>query len=283
VGAIIRYGSDLAGAGLWIMVAAWVVGAAAAVLLVMAALRRSRRSLGRPAELEYDEYPSPAEPVAAASSAGDSDFEVSPYALESAADDTLVPAAATAVDQPEAGADPDRRWILWTVVLGVLGLVTAAFFLPAWDHYVGVASATGRTFSFNLGNAFSGPWEVVLGNVLVAAALVAMPIVASLLRDRGAAAAMVGGGLIVLAAQFVSAVVQVDEPVTLTAIPARYLELGSQFGIKLTAWFTIDVLAAFALFAAVMVWATSRVVYANSRGTLPDAPEFRSEAMSSAS
>jgi hypothetical protein len=283
VGAIIRYGSDLAGAGLWIMVAAWVVGAAAAVLLVTAALRRNRRSLGRPADPVYDEYPSAAEPVAAASSAGNADLQAGPYALESEADDTLAPAAATAVDQPEAGADPDRRWILWTGVLGVLGLVTAAFFLPAWDHYVGVASATGRTFSFNLGNAFSGPWQVVLGNVLVAAALVALPIVASLLRDRGAAAAMVGGGLIVLASQFVSAVVQVDEPVTLTAIPARYLELGSQFGIKLTAWFTIDVLAAFALFAAVLVWATSRVVYANSRGTLPDAPESRSEAMSSAS
>ncbi len=193
---------------------------------------------------------------------------------------TPVPSGAEPV-----GSTPDRATtsVFWTLLLGGLGLITAIFFLPAWDHYVGVATSTGRTFSFNLGNAFSGPWEVVLGNVLVAVAIVAIPLVGSRLRDRGAVAAAVGGSLIVLGSQFVSAVVQVDEPVSLTSIPARYLELGSQFGIKLTGWFTVDVLAAFALFSAVMVWATSRVVYANSRGTLPNAPELRSEAMSSAS
>ncbi len=281
VGAIIRYGSDLAGAGLWIMVAAWVVGAAAAGVLVVAAWRRRQRMESAP-------------PVAGAGAQA----QVSGWdeaGLDSLLGRGTATRAAVATDEEmpapvpsgvgPVGSAPDRATtsVLWTAVLGALGLITAVFFLPAWDHYVGVATSTGRTFSFNLGNAFSGPWEVVLGNVLVAVAIVAIPLVGSRLRDRGAVAAAVGGSLIVLGSQFVSAVVQVDEPVTLTGIPARYLELGTQFGIKLTGWFTIDVLAAFALFSAVMVWATSRVVYANSRGTLPNAPELRSEAMPSAS
>ncbi len=290
VGAIIRYGSDLAGSGLWMMVAAWVVGAAAAVVLVVAARRRSHRLSGAaPIAPAGERAPGLGEDAVATGSslwtgshagAGLAQQvggnEVEAHEIEAS------PPAATEKEPVAAGSDPGLTPILWTVLLGLLGLITALCFLPAWDHYVGVTS-TGRTFSFNLGNAFSGPWEVVLGNVLVALAIVAISIAGSRLRDRGAAAAAVGGSLIVLASQFVSAVVQVDEPVTLTAIPARYLEQGNQFGIKLTGWFTIDVLAAFALFAAVMVWATSRVVYANSRGTLPKAPEVRSEAISSAS
>ena len=278
VGAVIRYGSDLGGTGLWIMVAAWVTGAAAAGVLLEAARQRRQRAGG-------------ASPVAAGEQARDSGWEgATPAALLATATDSGG-ATATDTDLPARtegdplATTPERAPtpIFWTAVLGVLGLITAVFFLPSWDHYVGVATSTGRTFSFDLGNAFSGPWEVVLGNVLVAVAIVAIALVGSRLHDRGVVAAAVGGSLIVLSSQFVSAVVQVDEPVSLANIPARYLELGSQFGIKLTAWFTIDVLAAFVLFAAVMVWATSRIVYANSRGTLPKAPELRSEAMPSAS
>jgi hypothetical protein len=281
VGAIIRYGSDLAGAGLWIMVAAWVVGAAAAGLLVVAARRRNQRMTGAPpvavaAEQDHEIGWNPTGPGPALADAGAAGGVL-------AAQANMPASLGSGVEPAEGPSDRDTTAILWTFLLGGLGLVTAAFFLPAWDHYVGVATSTGATFSFNLGNAFSGPWQVAIGNVLVAVAIVAIPLVGSRLRDRGAAAAAVGGSLIVLASQFASAVVQVDERVSLATIPARYLELGSQFGIKLTGWFTIDVLAAFALFAAVMVWATSRVVYANSRGTLPNAPELRSEAMSSAS
>jgi hypothetical protein len=281
VGAIIRYGSDLAGAGLWIVVAGWVVGAVAAVVLVIAARHRSQRMAG-------------ASPVEAAGEAGapalgedavvtGSALWAASYAGAGLAHEAEAPPTSSTEEIPvPATSDPALTSILWTMLLGLLGLITALCFLPSWDHYVGVTS-TGRTFSFDLGNAFSGPWEVVLGNVLVALAIVAVPIAGSRLRDRGAAAAAVGGSLIVLGSQFVSAVVQVDEPVTLSAIPARYLELGSEFGVKLTGWFTIDVLAAFALFAATMVWATSRVVYASSGGTLPQAPEMRGEAMPSAS
>ena len=98
------------------------------------------------------------------------------------------------------------------MLVALLALITAGAFLPAWDHYVGVTT-TGRSISFNLGNAFTGPWPVVIGNVLVALALVAVPILATRLRDRAVAAAVVAGSLIVLAAQFTTAIVQVDQPV----------------------------------------------------------------------
>jgi hypothetical protein len=277
IGAIIRYGSNLAGAGLWIMVAAWVVGAVAAGLLVVAARWRRQRMAGAPPEIA-------AEQELGWESASPGSLLGSESHGRADAGDAEAPALAPSTTEPVGStADGSTASLLWTALLGGLGLITAIFFLPSWDHYVGVSTSTGRAFSFNLGNAFSGPWEVVLGNVLVAIALVAIPLVGSRLRDRGAVAAAVGGSLIVLASQFVSAVVQVDEPVSLTSVPAKYLEQGSQFGIKLTGWFTVDVLAAFALFSATMVWATSRVVYANSRGTVPNAPELRSEAISSAS
>ena len=191
------------------------------------------------------------------------------------------PLASSPVALPE-GQEPSEKSFGWTVLFGVLGLATAGAFLPSWDHYTAVLTSNGRSLSFDLGNAFSGPWELVLGNVLVAIALAAVPIAASRWRNRGAAAAAVIGGLIVLASQFVAAVVQVDQavtPATFGMTPAQFSQYGVQAGLKLTGWFTIDALAAFALFAAVMVWATGRVVQENSPGTLPSAPDLRSEAM----
>ena len=170
-----------------------------------------------------------------------------------------------------------------TLLVAVLALVTAGAFLPAWDHYVGVATTTGRSIGFTLGNAFTGPWPVVIGNVVVAVALVAVPVLASRLRDRRVAAAAVAGSLIVLASQFTAAIVQVDRPVSPSVAgltPAQSSQLGLQLHLSLTGWFTLDVLAAYALFAAVMVVGYLRPVevQANSAGTWPSAPEARSPA-----
>ena len=170
-----------------------------------------------------------------------------------------------------------------TVLVAVLALVTAGAFLPAWDHYVGVVTTTGRSLGFSLGNAFTGPWPVVIGNVVVAVALVAVPVLASRLRDRKIAAATVAGSLIVLASQFTAAIVQVDRPVSPSVAgltPAQSSQLGLQLHLSLTGWFTLDVLAAYALFAAVMVIGYLRLVevQATSAGTWPSAPEARSPA-----
>ena len=317
VGDAIRFGSSQAGAGLWLMAVAWLVGAAGAGAAGAAAserggravrgsgdvaLRRSGNSQVGPYDQAIDVAPegplhappeialeattqtvaegvSEPEPEAAVD-ATDGMAEVATIAASTAA---LSPAATAAdpVAIPSAGAPPEKS-IGWTILLGVLGLATAGAFLPSWDHYVAVVTSSGRSLSFDLGNAFSGPWEEILGNVLVAIALAGVPIVASRWRNRAAGAAAVAGALMVLASQLVSAVVQVDQavsPSTFGLSPAQFSQYGVRAGLKLTGWYTLDALAAFALFAAVMVWATGRVVHENSPGTLPNAPELRSEAM----
>ena len=150
-----------------------------------------------------------------------------------------------------------------TALVALLAVATAGAFLPAWDHYAGTATATGRQVSFNLGDAFSGPWQVVIGAVLTAAVLVIIPVVAIRMRSRVTGAALVAGSLIVLASQFTAAVVQVDNavPPSVAGLSgAQASRLGLELHMTLTGWFTVDLLAAFALFVAVMVVAHIREV-----------------------
>ena len=170
------------------------------------------------------------------------------------------------------------------MLVAALALATAGAFLPAWNRYVGVATTTGRSISFNLGNAFSGPWQVVLGTVIAGLALAAVPVLAVRLRARAVGAAVVAGSLVVLASQFVSAIAQVDEAVSpsvagLNATQAS--QLGLQLHMTLSGWFTFDLLAAFALFVATMVLAYARPEedgadhQTSSVGTWPSAPDAR--------
>lgn len=233
VGQVFRYGTSQASSGLWLMVAAWFVGAAAAVLAALA-VRRARND---------------------------------PAAAPVPAEEPLVPR------------------LVAKVGVAVLALAAAGLFLPAWDHYEGASSVTGRGFAFNLGNAFAEPWQVVTGNVLSAVAIAAVPILAGLWlwRDRQLSAGAVAGALGMLAAQFVAAVVQVDQPVPPAIAglsPAQAHQLGLAIGLKLTGWFLADALVAFALFALVMALATARPVQENSEATLPSAPDARSRATS---
>ena len=204
LGEVFRYGSGSAAPGLWLMTAAWVLGAGGAALAVLAT-RAGRDSRSTPVE------------------DGPSDLPVSMTA-------TSLPAAGS----PGVGL---------VVVIALLALATAGAFLPAWDHYAGVATTTGRTVSFNLGDAFSGPWQVVIGTVFVALVLAVIPLAATRLRSRAAAAALVAGSLIVLATQFIAAVVQVDRPVPPSVAglsPTQANQLGLQLHMTLTGWFTLD-------------------------------------------
>ena len=234
VGQVFRYGTSQASTGLWLMVAAWFVGVAAAVLAALAVRRAARND---------------------------------PAAAPAAAEEPLVPR------------------LVARVGVAVLALAAAGFFLPAWDHYSGSSSVTGRGFSFNLGNAFAEPWQVVTGNVLSAVAIAAVPILAGLWlwRDRQLAAGAVAGVLGMLAAQFAAAVVQVDQPVPPAIAglsPAQAHQLGLAIGLKLSGWVLADALVAFGLFALVMALATARPVQENSAATLPSAPDARSAATS---
>lgn len=269
LGDALRYGTNTVGAGLWLMEAAWVVGAVASVVAVLAA--RSRHTV------------KPAVPVPAP--AGPEIDWAAPQAAEPAP--ALMPAGEGPVETsiPDTEEDPHER-AAWTVLVVILAALVAGAFLPAWDHALAVSTSTGQSVTKSLGNAFSGPWQQVVGTVIAALALFVVPVVAIRLRNKAIGAALVAGGLVVLASQFVSAVIQVGEAVPAADFgisPTQARDLGLSLSLKLTGWFTVDALAAYALFAAVMVWATLRLVQDSSPGTLPNAPERRSEAMPSPS
>jgi hypothetical protein len=194
-----------------------------------------------------------------------------------------------AVAAPETAAERSERWA-WSVLIWVLAAVTAGAFLPAWDRAVEYRPATGQRVALNLGDAFRGvPWQQMVGTVLVAVALLAVPAVAVRFRHRTAAAAAACGALLVLGTQFVSAVLQVSEPLSPAVFglsPAQAARLGIELSLRLTAWFTVDVLAAYALLAAVLVSATLRYVdgpagpaQANSPPGPSSAPLSRSAAI----
>jgi hypothetical protein len=197
------------------------------------------------------------------------------------ASDEAGPAPEPSAAAPGTGDDqPARHGAGPTLLVAALAVITAGAFLPAWDHYVGVSTTTGRSISFNLGNAFQGPWQVVLGTVCAALALAAVPIVAIRLRARAVGAAAVAGSLIVLAGQFAAAVVQVDQvvPASVAGLsPSQANQLGLQLHLDLTGWFTFDLLAAFCLFVAAMVLGHVREVdpQAISAETWPIAPDAR--------
>jgi hypothetical protein len=238
LGDMFRYGYSQAGAGLLLMTVAWVVGAAATVVLVLAARRQARLTANAQPEGHVE----------------------------------------PGVGDPAAGSRE-----AWTAGVIILAVVVAGAFFPPWDVYRAVSSTTGRAVTRNLGNAFSNPWQIVTGNVLVACAMLIVPIVAIRLKDRRIGAAAVVGVLLVLATQLVSAVVQVDIPVSADQLginPSQAAQLGLSLSLHLSGWFVLESVAAFGLFAAVMVWATLRVDHENSPGTLPSAPEARSDAIS---
>ena len=191
-------------------------------------------------------------------------------------------AAATAVlavrssRQPALDDPPASGFNRWATVagVGVLSVAAAGFFLPAWDHYTGVSTVTGRAVSFNLGNAFAEPWQIVIGNVLSALAIAAVPIVAALFmwKDRRAAVAATGAVLTMLGAQFASAVIQVDQAVPpsiagLSGPQAR--QLGFTLSMKLTGWFALDTVLALSVLVATVVVAAAKTSADESLAPLP--------------
>jgi hypothetical protein len=279
-----RYGTSEQGPGLWIMTAAWAVGAAGASMAVLAARRRRDPApvASSPVDADHPEWTADWPPPPRAVAGPDQTVEVPTVEPTDPTLVAVVPAVTwptTSSLSPRSGdtmalasipeEDPTSR-SAWTIGVILLALATAGFFLPAWDHYEWVNTSSGRSGGFSLGNAFSNPWQVTLGNVLCAAALAAVPIAALRLRNRAAGAALAIGGLAVLASQFVSAVMDLDQPT-----PASIATPGIDFTVRLTAWFTLDVLAAFLLLAAFLVGATLRGAHDNSLRALPNTSDFR--------
>lgn len=98
------------------------------------------------------------------------------------------------------------------LVLAAIGTVAA--FVPSWDSYTLAQSSTGSTQTITAGNAFSNPGAVIAGDVLVMLAVVAVAVLAALWRPAWQGAALLAGAIVPLAAQAISALIQVSQPAT---------------------------------------------------------------------
>ena len=127
------------------------------------------------------------------------------------------------------------------VLLVLAGLGTAAAFVPSWDSFT-LRTAAGQTQTFAAGNAFSNPGPVIAGSVIVMVALAAVVIAAALWRPVRHGAVLLAGAIIPMAAQAISALVQVGEPASPTQFgftPAQASQLGLTVSNGLTPSFWI--------------------------------------------
>ena len=127
------------------------------------------------------------------------------------------------------------------MLLVLAGLGTAAAFVPSWDSFT-LRTAAGQTQTFAAGNAFANPGPVIAGNVVVMVALAAVVIAAALWRPVRHGAFLLAGAIIAMAAQAISALVQVGEATSPTQFgftPAQASQLGLTISTGLTPSFWI--------------------------------------------
>jgi hypothetical protein len=145
-----------------------------------------------------------------------------------------------------AGAPGKPRWrerrpALTLTFAAIAGLGTAAAFAPSWDSYT-LRAASGVTQSLTAGNAFANPAPVIAGDVAVMVALVAVVAAAALWRPARLGAVLLGGAIIPMAAQAISALVQVGEatsPLQFGISPAQATQAGLTISSGVTPAFWI--------------------------------------------
>ena len=97
---------------------------------------------------------------------------------------------------------------LVALVLAAVG--TAIAFAPSWDSFK--LTANGASQVVTAGNAFANPALVILGDVLVMAAIVVVAIIAALWRPTRLGGALAAGAIVPMVAQIISAIVLLREP-----------------------------------------------------------------------
>lgn len=116
--------------------------------------------------------------------------------------------------RPDCGwpAKPSRHHLGPLALLVLAGVGTAAAFAAAWDSYTVAQATLGTVKTLQEGNAFSNPGLVIAGNVAVMVAVVVVAVLAALWRPARQGALLLAGAIIPLAAQAVSALIQVSQP-----------------------------------------------------------------------
>jgi hypothetical protein len=124
------------------------------------------------------------------------------------------PAGQTGSARADCGwpAKPSRSHLGPLALLVLAGIGTAAAFAAAWDSYTVAQAALGTVKTIQEGNAFSNPGLVIAGNVAVMVAVVLVAVLAALWRPARQGALLLAGAIIPLAAQAVSALIQINQP-----------------------------------------------------------------------
>ena len=148
---------------------------------------------------------------------------------------------------------PSPSMVVRSALTVPVAIVAVAAFWPSWDHYH-LVSTTGHAVDLTIGNAFSQPTGVMVGEVLAGVAIGVVAIVASLWSPPWVGAWATAGVVLALASQLISGVVQVNEPLSATLGPdLSGLDVHAS-SLWLTASWGIDLAAAIAL-ACLAVWA----------------------------
>jgi hypothetical protein len=115
---------------------------------------------------------------------------------------------------------PQRNALGLFLALTLAAIGAAITFAPSWDSFT-LRTTAGATHSLTLGNAFSNPGAVIAGDLAAMIVLVVVVVVAALWRPTLLGAAFLAGAIVPMAAQAISAAVQLGEHVA-----------PSQFGIS---------------------------------------------------
>lgn len=127
------------------------------------------------------------------------------------------------------------------LALALAALGAAVAFAPSWDSYL-LRTSAGTAQSLTAGNAFANPAPVIAGDVAVMVALIAVVVLAALWRPVREGAALLAGAIIPMAAQGISALVQLGEATSPTQFgisPAQATQAGLTISSGLTPEFWI--------------------------------------------
>lgn len=134
------------------------------------------------------------------------------------------------------GRPPGREVILAAALTGVAGLGAAIAFAPSWDSYT-LTTPAGFYRYLTAGNAFSNPWPLILGDVIVMVMLVAVVVLAALWQPAKLGAALLAGAAIPMVAQAFSAIAQLAGGITPAAFGISEGQ-AARIGLTITSGFT---------------------------------------------
>ena len=271
LGEVIAGGGRLADAGLWFGLVGWLACAAGSVMACWLGMGRASRK--RKAAADANAAVDPTAPAAdqtatpsdgmAATADGTATIAdgaaptadgaaATPSGAGATANATASAAATTAGRTAEAGSigapgRPRGYEVARAALLILAGVGAAVAFAPSWDSYA-LHTATGSSQTVTAGYAFANPGAVIAGDLAVMIAFGLVVIAAAAWRPVRMGAMLLAGAIIPMAAQAISALVQVGETTSPTQFGLSQSQ-ASAIGLTITNGLT----AAFWIFCLLVV------------------------------